>query len=68
MGHIIPENRPVGRPKEGTQSRSIERKIRLEPYLDEQLGIACSYMGITKSEAIRQGIKLFLKEAEKIIY
>lgn len=71
MGHIIhdePSRRPVGRPKEGAQSRSIERKIRLEPYLDEQLGIICQYLGIAKSEAIRQGIRLFLKEAEKEIY
>ena len=71
MGHIIQDEqptRPVGRPKEGAQSRSIERKIRLEPYLDEHLSIACKYLGISKSEAIRQGIKLFLKEAEKIIY
>lgn len=71
MGHIIhdePSRRPVGRPKEGAQSRSIERKIRLEPYLDEQLGIVCQYLGIAKSEAIRQGIRLFLKEAEKEIY
>lgn len=68
MGHIIQENRPVGRPKEGAQSRSVERKIRIEPYVDEQLTIVCSYLGITKSEAIRRGIIMFLKEAEKIIY
>lgn len=66
MGHII--QRPVGRPKEGVQTRSVEVKIRLEPYLDEHLQIACNCLGISKSEAIRQGIKLFLKEAEKIIY
>lgn len=68
MGHEIQEKRPVGRPKEGAQPRTVERKIRLEPYLDEHLTIACKYLGITKSEAIRQGIKLFLQEAEKIIY
>ena len=71
MGHIIQDKmppRPVGRPKEGAQSRSIERKIRIEPYLDEQLTITSRYFGISKSEAIRQGIKLFLKEAEKIMY
>ena len=70
MGHIIDDepSRPVGRPKEGEQSRSVERKIRIEPYLDEHLSIACNYLGISKSEAIRQGIRMFLKEAEKIIY
>lgn len=60
--------RPVGRPKEGVETRSIERKIRLEPYLDEHLGIVCNYLGITKSEGIRQGVRLFVKEAEKQIF
>lgn len=71
MGHIIheePSRRPVGRPKEGAQSRSVERKIRLEPYLDEQLTYVSRYLGISKSEAIRRGIMMFLREAEKVIY
>ncbi len=72
MGHIIDEHdvprRPVGRPKESSQTRSVEKKIRIEPYLDEQLTIVCTYLGISKSEAIRQGIQLFLKEAKKLIY
>lgn len=70
MGHKIIEElprRPAGRPKEGVETRSVERKIRIEPYLDEELTIACRYLGITKSEAIRQGIRLFLKEAHKQI-
>ena len=71
MGHKIDDEmprRPVGRPKEGPQSRSVERKIRIEPYLDEHLGAVCSYLGISKSEGIRQGISLFIQEAEKIMY
>lgn len=60
--------RPVGRPREGAETRSIERKIRLEPYLDEQLTIVCRKLGITRAEGIRHGIRLFLKEAHKIIY
>lgn len=61
-------HRPVGRPKEGVQSKSVERKIRIEPYMEEQLTYVCRYLGISKAEAIRRGIMMFLKEAEKIIY
>ena len=71
MGHKITDDlpkRPVGRPKEGVEARSVERKIRLEPYLDEQLTIACRKLGITRAEGIRQGVRLFLNEAYKIIY
>lgn len=72
MGHKmndIPDlpSRPVGRPRDGVESRSVERKIRLEPYLDHRLALACQCLGITKSEAIRQGIQLFLKEAERLM-
>ena len=63
-----PPRRPVGRPKEGAETRSIECKIRMEPYLDDQLSMVCRVLGLSKSEAIRQGIKLFLKEAHKIIF
>ena len=54
-----------GRPKEGLEVRSVERKIRLEPYLDQRLGQVCRHLGISRSEAIRQGITLFLAEVRK---
>lgn len=56
-----------GRPALGAESRSVERKIRLEPYLDENLAYVCRIFGISKSEAIRQGVILYLKEASRII-
>jgi len=59
-------SRPKGRPKEGIESRSVERKIRIEPYLDQELGRICRQLGISRSEAIRQGVQLFLKEARKM--
>lgn len=67
MGPEIPR-RPVGRPRDGAEARTVERKVRLEPYQDEQLTIVCQQLGITRAEGIRQGIWLFLKEAHKIIY
>ena len=54
-----------GRPKEGLEARSVERKIRLEPYLDMRLGQVCRVLGISRSEAIRQGIGLFLQETKR---
>lgn len=57
-----------GRPSLGSESRSIERKIRLEPYLDEKIGYVSRLFGISKSEVIRQGIIMYLNHAEKIIY
>ena len=56
-----------GRPSMGIESRSVERKIRIEPYLDSRLGHVCRLFGLSKSEAIRQGIILYLNQAEKII-
>lgn len=56
-----------GRPAMGIESKSVERKIRVEPYLDARLTKTCKVLGITRSEAIRQGIMLFLKEADKVI-
>ena len=56
-----------GKPISGIEAKSVERKIRLEPYLDKQLTAACKELRISRSEAIRQGIQLFLKEADKVI-
>lgn len=57
--------RPVGRPREGAETRSVERKIRLEPYLDRELGQICRNLGISRSEAIRQGIMLWIREVQR---
>lgn len=54
-----------GRPREGVEARSVERKIRIEPFLDQELGRVCRVLGVSKSEAIRQGVQLFLMEAKK---
>lgn len=57
-------HRPKGRPVEGAERRTVCRQVRLEPYLDQELGRVCHLLGATKSEAIRQGILLFLREAK----
>lgn len=70
MSHINNEipKRPIGRPKEGAEKRSIFIRFRLEPHLDQRLTVVCAYLGISKSSAIRQGIQMFLREAEKTMY
>lgn len=53
---------------EGAEKRSQFIRFRLEPYMEQRLSAACRYLGMSKSAAIRQGINLFLKEAERIMY
>ena len=47
---------------------SVFIRFRLEPHLDQQLTATCAYLGISKSNAIRQGVQMFLREAEKMMY
>lgn len=70
MSHINNEipKRPIGRPKEGAEKRSVFIRFRMEPNLDRQLTVVCTYLGISKSSAIRQGVQMFLREAEKMMY
>lgn len=56
-----------GRPVQGLEKRSVNRNIRIEPYLDKRLDGICRMLGVSKSEAIRQGIVMYINEAEKII-
>ncbi len=58
---------PGGRPPTGASSKTKARTIRLEPYVDEELVIVCRYLGITPTDAIREGIRLFLAEARKTL-
>lgn len=61
-------SRPAGRPKEGAEKRSVFVRFRIEPYLDRRMNTVCRCLGIPKSEGIRRGIQLFIREAERIIY
>lgn len=56
-----------GRPSTGVESKSIERKFRIEPYIDHRLTEVCRTLGINRSEAIRQGVLLFLREANRLM-
>ena len=69
MSHINEEKKPYrpGRPRVGLETRSVNLKTRIEPYLDEQLTLYCRRLGVSKSDAVRQGTVLWLREARKLI-
>lgn len=52
----------TGRPIEGMQAKTVDRKVRLEPYIDEELTAVCRALGITRADGIREGILLFIKK------
>ncbi len=52
---------PVGRPK-ADKPKDIRFSIRLDAETEEKLQTYCTKHGITKGEAIRQGIYLLLNQ------
>lgn len=56
-----------GRPVIGAEKRCVTRNVRLEPYIDKKLAAICKVLGVTKSEAIRQGIFMYLEAMDKLI-
>ena len=60
---MCPESR-MGRPIRGGEAKSIEVKIRIEPYLANQMGALCRKLGMTRSAFIRYAIEQLIKEAK----
>lgn len=54
-------NERRGRPITGSEEKSKELKIRIEPSLYEALSKACEAENITVSHGVRTGIMLFIK-------
>ncbi len=52
---------PVGRPK-AENPKAIRYSIRIDDETEQKLHEYCKKHGITKGEAIRQGIHLLLKQ------
>lgn len=52
---------PVGRPK-AENHKEVRFSIRLDAETEQQLATYCTKNGVTKGEAIRQGIKLLLEK------
>ena len=57
--------RSKGRPIQDREKKSHSRVIRFEPYMDERLTYTCRVLGISMSDAIRQGVILFLRATEE---
>ena len=51
-----------GRPVTGITSKDQTIKFRIEPWLYEELTYTCRIVGCTRAEAIRQGIKIWIKQ------
>lgn len=54
----------MGRPK-SENPKSYDIKVRVDQYTHNELLIYCEKNGITKAEAIRQGIYLLLESKEE---
>lgn len=57
---MCPESR-MGRPVRGGEAKSIEVKIRIEPYLSRQMDDACRQMNMSRSAFIRYAIEQLIK-------
>jgi len=55
---------PMGRPK-AENPKDVRFSIRLDAETERRLDAYCSENGITKAEAIRQGIHLLLTQKKK---
>lgn len=55
---------PAGRPK-AEKPKTVKYSIRLDVETEEKLKEYCDTHGITKGEAVRQGIHLLLSQNKK---
>ena len=53
---------PGGRPIEGYENKGCRVTVRLERFIYEELVRRCKALGIKPSDAIREGVRLFLRE------
>lgn len=57
-----------GRPLTGISPKDQVIKFRIEPWLYEELTYTCRMVGISRAEAIRQGIKIWIAQVRKTHY
>lgn len=51
-----------GRPITGITNKDQTIKFRIEPWLYEELTYTCQMVGCSRAEAIRQGIKIWIRQ------
>ena len=57
---MCPESR-MGRPINGPEGKSVELKIRIEPYLFKQMDAACKQLKMSRSAFVRYAIEQLIK-------
>lgn len=50
-----------GRPVVGGEAKSVEIKIRIEPYLCKQMNNACRRLGMTRAAFVRYAIEQLIR-------
>ena len=55
----------TGRPKIGNEKLDVDVKVRFDKETNEKLIQYCKEYGITRTEAIRQGVHLLISAGEK---
>ena len=58
---MCPNISRAGRPVLGAEAKTLEIKIRIEPYLCRQMTLACQALGMTRSAFIRYAIEQLIK-------
>ena len=64
---MCPKSR-MGRPINGGEAKSVEIKIRMEPYLVKQMDNACMTLNMSRSAFIRYSIEQLIKVVKQYGY
>ena len=57
-----------GRPITGVTGKDKMVRVRIEPWLYDELTYTCRMVGISRAEAIRQGIKIWIRNIRQTKY
>lgn len=58
----------MGRPIKGGEAKSVEVKIRIEPYLVAQMDTACRQLNMTRSAFVRYAIEQLIRSVKQHRY
>ena len=59
---------PRGRPVTGITPKDKTVKFRIEPWLLDELTYTCRMVGVPRAEAIRQEIKIWIRQVRQTHY
>ena len=58
----------MGRPVLGGEAKSVEVRVRIEPYLYKQMLASCRQMGMTRSAFVRYAIEQLIRSVRQHYY